>query len=145
MVAFKPAEIRILLVLSGLALLGSSLIILERQRHLNGLNLDFLADKGPYKYHYSAAEFPIRDSAINVSKIPNLTALQDSAIAQKVDINHCGYYDLEALPGIGPVMAQHIIAFRDSAGGFKSFNDILKVKGIGPAKLSAIKDKIEIK
>jgi competence protein ComEA len=41
-------------------------------------------------------------------------------------------------------LAAKIIAHRDSVGGFKSIDDLLEVKGIGPAKYSAIKNKVYI-
>jgi competence protein ComEA len=67
------------------------------------------------------------------------------ALPETLDINHCGYYDFEALPGIGPVIAQRILDYRDSVGRFETIDDLKKVKGIGPAKFGAIKDRIIIK
>jgi competence protein ComEA len=62
-----------------------------------------------------------------------------------ININTASNKELEALPGIGPVIAQRIIDYRKSSNGFKSKEELLKVSGIGPKKFSAIKDKIIIK
>lgn len=61
-----------------------------------------------------------------------------------VDINHATSKELEALPGIGPVLAQRIIEERSRVGKFSSPEDLLKVSGIGQKKLAKIRDKIKI-
>ncbi len=48
--------------------------------------------------------------------------------------------DLETLPGVGPVLADRIVSFRDQNGGFETVEDLLEVPGIGEAKLGAIRD-----
>ncbi len=48
-----------------------------------------------------------------------------------ININSCTREELEALPGIGPVLAQRIIDYRTSSGGFRTVEDITKVQGIG--------------
>lgn len=48
--------------------------------------------------------------------------------------------DLETLPGVGPVLAERIVSFREQNGGFDVVEDLLEVPGIGEAKLAAIRD-----
>jgi competence protein ComEA len=50
-----------------------------------------------------------------------------------VPINTATAEALVALPGVGPVLAARIVAYRDSAGPFRSADDLVKVAGIGPA------------
>lgn len=59
-----------------------------------------------------------------------------AAAASRVDINQAGAAELEAgLDGIGPAKAAAIIAWREQNGPFRSLEDLLDVKGIGPAFL----------
>jgi comEA protein len=61
-----------------------------------------------------------------------------------VNINTATRAELEALPGIGPAIAQRIIEYRERCRGFKRKEEILKIKGIGPKKFSLLKDKITV-
>jgi competence protein ComEA len=51
-----------------------------------------------------------------------------------LNINLADLSALDTLPGIGPVMAQKIIDWREQNGKFKNITDLNKVKGIGTAK-----------
>ncbi|MEK7842063.1 MAG: helix-hairpin-helix domain-containing protein [Deltaproteobacteria bacterium] len=59
-----------------------------------------------------------------------------------LDINMATVQDFEALPGIGPKLAQEIVETRERLGGFKTIDDLKKVKGIGDKKFSKIMDKL---
>ncbi len=56
-----------------------------------------------------------------------------------VDINSADATGLETLDGIGPALAQRILAYRTAHGGFRSVGDLQNVTGIGPKKFAAIK------
>ncbi len=58
---------------------------------------------------------------------------------RSVDINRAGAGELAALPGIGPRLAEAIVAEREKGGGFRFPEDLRRVKGIGPAKVKALK------
>lgn len=60
----------------------------------------------------------------------------------KININIASQSEIETLPGIGPVKASAIIAYRDSHNGFKSIEEIKNVKGIGDSTFEKIKDLI---
>ncbi len=62
-----------------------------------------------------------------------------------IDLNHSPVDSLELIPGIGPVLSERIVAYRDSTGGFTFIEDIVKVYGIGPALLQKIKPYLEVK
>ncbi|MCB1044162.1 MAG: helix-hairpin-helix domain-containing protein [Acidobacteria bacterium] len=51
--------------------------------------------------------------------------------SQKININTATAAELEALPRIGPAMAQRIVAFREANNGFKKVEELMNVKGIG--------------
>ena len=61
-----------------------------------------------------------------------------------ININTAEKHNLVKLPKIGPVTAERIIRFRDDYGPFKSFDDLLKVKGIGPKTLEKLKPQITL-
>jgi len=63
---------------------------------------------------------------------------------QKIDINRAEPWLLEALPGIGEVIAQRIADYRSENGPFKRIEDLLKVSGIGEATFENIKDFITV-
>jgi len=59
--------------------------------------------------------------------------------AERIDINQADPVELTKLPGIGTSTAAKISAYRDANGPFKSIDELLNVKGIGPEKLEKIK------
>ena len=61
---------------------------------------------------------------------------------QRLNINAASPSDLEKLPGIGPSLAQKIVEYRHTHGLFLTIEDLIKVSGIGPAKLDQIRDLI---
>jgi competence protein ComEA len=62
----------------------------------------------------------------------------NSATSQQININLASVVELEQLPGVGPATAKAIVAYREKFGAFLKVEDLLKVRGIGPAKLSEI-------
>jgi competence protein ComEA len=59
--------------------------------------------------------------------------------AGPVDLNSATVAQLDALPGVGPVLAQHIIDWRTAHGRFSSVNQLQDVSGIGDAKFADLK------
>lgn len=59
--------------------------------------------------------------------------------AGPVDVNQADAEQLQALPGIGPALAQRIVDFRAAHGRFRSLDDLLQVPGIGPSKLATLR------
>ena len=66
------------------------------------------------------------------------------ARAPPVDLNTATVEQLDALPGIGPATAQAIVDHRARHGPFRSVAQLLQVKGIGEAKLAALRSKVRI-
>ena len=63
---------------------------------------------------------------------------------QKIDINRAEPWLLEALPGIGEVLAQRIVDYRSENGPFRRIEDLFQVSGIGEATFENIKDFITV-
>ncbi|MGI6878102.1 helix-hairpin-helix domain-containing protein [Microbacterium sp. gxy059] len=57
-----------------------------------------------------------------------------------VNVNQADASQLETLPGIGPALAQRVIAWREAEGPFASVDDLLAVSGIGPKVLDGLRD-----
>ncbi|MBA2607994.1 MAG: helix-hairpin-helix domain-containing protein [Actinobacteria bacterium] len=56
-----------------------------------------------------------------------------------VNLNEADASQLETLPGVGPATAKAIVDYRAEHGRFRSVDDLLNVRGIGPSKLEQIK------
>ena len=57
----------------------------------------------------------------------------------EVDLNSADVLELALLPGVGPVLSRRIVEDRHARGHFESVEDLLRVHGIGPAKLAEIR------
>lgn len=68
---------------------------------------------------------------------------KNNSAVQIVRINSAGVSELQQLPGIGPALAQRIVETRNS-GRFTSAEDLLRVPGIGKAKLAKLRDYVEV-
>ena len=58
---------------------------------------------------------------------------------ETLDPNRSGEEALDRLPGVGPSLARAIIADREKNGGFRSPEDLLRVKGVGPSTLEKLR------
>lgn len=68
-----------------------------------------------------------------------------AAPGQLINLNTASLAELESLPRIGPAIAQRIVDYRTANGPFQTIEEIMNVKGIGPATFEAIKDFITVK
>jgi competence protein ComEA len=59
-----------------------------------------------------------------------------------IHINYAVKEELEALPGIGPSLAQAIIDYRTEHGPFTSLEELDNIPGIGAAKINALRDQV---
>lgn len=62
----------------------------------------------------------------------------------KVDLNTATEAELDALPGVGPVTARAIVAWRGSNGRFSDIEQLGDVEGIGPARLARLRDLVTL-
>ncbi|HSJ36385.1 MAG TPA: helix-hairpin-helix domain-containing protein [Acidimicrobiia bacterium] len=61
-----------------------------------------------------------------------------------IRLNSATAQDLEALPGVGPVLAERIVAHREERGPFETVEDLLEVPGIGESKLASIRELVAV-
>ncbi|MDR1157339.1 MAG: helix-hairpin-helix domain-containing protein [Oscillospiraceae bacterium] len=65
-----------------------------------------------------------------------------AAVWQPVNINRATAEELTDLPGVGPVLAERIIAWRTEHGGFSDPSQLMEVSGIGEKRYAQLKDLI---
>ena len=116
---FSPLQIKLLVFLVGLLLVGS---ILEFVRSYATV------EKNEFKFSVTLSDGD-----------------QTYSPVFKVDLNISPADSLELIPGIGPVLASRIVAYRDSVGRYEKPEDILEVPGIGYKKFEKIKPYIEVR
>lgn len=69
---------------------------------------------------------------------PNPGSNTAPTAANKIDINTATVLELSTLPGIGEVIAQRIVDYREVHGEFDSLADLMNVEGIGQKRLEQI-------
>jgi len=116
---FTPRQIKLLLVLTGILLIGTTLKFVHSYATVNDEALSFSVNVGDGNLQYQAVF--------------------------QVDLNLSPSDSLELIPGIGPVLASRIVTYRDRVGKFETVEDIMKVQGIGRSKYEKIKSYITVR
>ena len=80
-----------------------------------------------------AAAAPLANAAPNADERPAM-----------VNLNTATAGELEALPGIGAKKAEAILEARKAHGGFKSVDELVDVRGIGPAQMEKLRPHVRI-
>ena len=73
---------------------------------------------------------------INIGRANTPVAAADG----RISVNSASAAQIEQLPGVGPVLAQRIVEYRDAHGSFAQLRDLLNVPGIGDAKYAQLAD-----
>ncbi len=84
------------------------------------------------------------ESAAPPTGVATGPAAASSAAAGPVDLNTASLEQLEALPGVGPVLGQNILDWRDAHGGFSSVDQLRQVSGIGDIRLAQLRALVSI-
>lgn len=71
-------------------------------------------------------------------------AASQGTAASPLDLNAATADQLDSLPGIGPATARAIVEWRRAHGRFRSVSELLDVRGIGPAKLDALRKLVRV-
>lgn len=61
-----------------------------------------------------------------------------------LDLNFSPADSLELIPGIGPVLAERIVAYRFEKGGFTAVDSLINISGIGPVNLDKIRRFVKV-
>ncbi len=131
------------MVLVLLSLVGSLSLVAEgRRARLEWSELPAETAAAPVASRHSAAEppaaAPVAAPAAPPVRRPAGARTEKPPGGAALDLNRATARELEALPGIGPALARRILAYRESEGPFHTVEDLRKVAGIGPARLSRL-------
>lgn len=91
--------------------------------------------------------FVLRPSSAGVGTTNQLgtgSSVRASSLGGLISLNRGSQAELEELPGVGPTLAQRIIDWRTTNGGFKSKLDLQNVAGIGDKMFAAIEPKVTL-
>lgn len=77
-------------------------------------------------------------TATQQAALPTASQAPTAAIVFPLNINTATLEELDQLPGIGPVLAQNILAYRQVIGAFESLDQLLNIADIGPQTYQAI-------
>ena len=119
MFTFNRNEQLILLLLCGTLLVG--------------IVISYLDKKNPE----NIPDFEVRKNAVPIPPPQDTKNAPPKQLL--VDVNLATSKDLQHLPGIGPQIANRVIAHREKHGHFKSIDEITKVSGIGPKTLERLR------
>ena len=89
-----------------------------------------------------------RSLALVPEPVPVTVSYPQSSVSSfdpsHININDASAAALDMLPGIGPVLAERIIAYREQHGDFLLPEDLLNVEGIGQATLEELREYITV-
>lgn len=86
----------------------------------------------------TVAEATAMPAAIPTAVSTEASEATAAAEAGKIDINTATAAELTQISGIGEVLAQRIVDYREEHGGFTSMEELANVEGIGEKRLAAI-------
>jgi competence protein ComEA len=66
------------------------------------------------------------------------------ALLLALNLNAATPKQLEALPGIGPVLAKRIVDFRDKKGGYKRIEELLAIPGVSEKKWQVLRQYLTV-
>jgi len=73
-----------------------------------------------------------------------IAGLMAFSVQAAVDLNTATQSELEAVRGLGPAKAKAIISYREANGGFKSVDELDKVKGFGKTSVEKLKPELSV-
>ncbi|PRP91015.1 photosystem II complex extrinsic protein precursor U [Enhygromyxa salina] len=88
----------------------------------------------------AAAALPLRELGLGCAPAGRMPPDQLAALDQPVNVNLASPAELASLPGIGPKLAERIVAGRPYA----QVGDLAEVRGIGPVRLAALRRRVRI-
>jgi len=88
---------------------------------------------------------PVLSSGAEEIEAPAGSGRRPALPRAALDVNTATAADLEALPGIGPVLAGRIVEHRRTHGRFERLEDLLEVEGVGPRVLERLRPLLRVR
>jgi DNA uptake protein ComE-like DNA-binding protein len=95
-----------------------------------GMDSVQLITSSPYLIYPTAENIPFADSSKN--------SYSPKRFTKTLDLNQATIHQLDSLPGIGPVLAERIIKFKEGLGGFFDIHQLKDIYGLPPETLEKI-------
>lgn len=92
----------------------------------------------------STAPLATSETAVSPLQPQRMPQALNRSVEQKLDLNRATEQDFEALPGIGPVLAERIVEYRQARGAFRDVEQLRRVKGIGKKKFERIRSLVGV-
>ncbi|NJO05427.1 MAG: hypothetical protein HC876_07860 [Chloroflexaceae bacterium] len=83
-------------------------------------------------------------SAVPATNMPEMLPTGAPEQVTLINLNTAGINELQTIPGIGPELAQRIIAYREQKGGFRTLEELLEIRGIGNTTLENLRTHVQI-
>jgi len=83
-------------------------------------------------------------AAVAAGSMPAAAGTAAAPVGAPLDLNAATASQLDALPGIGPVLAARIVEHRQRTGPFRSPDELLAVRGIGPHVYSRLRPLVTV-
>ncbi len=100
--------------------------------------VDSVPGVGPAMLAGIAPHLALPPAPVALMRAPH-SAPEPAATGATIDLNTATAAEMDALPGIGPALAERVVAHRAQHGRFRSVDELEKVPGIGPSLVARVR------
>lgn len=127
-------------------------ILVETEKKITESRLEISSEEEPSPVPSLEVSQVEKETAVGKMPEPFAKALSSveetepaGADSRRIDLNSATVAELQTLPGIGEVLAQRIIDYREESGGFQFVEELMDIKGIGEKTFKKIAEYVEVR